>query len=98
MQGRHAMDCYYVFIVSSPRRGTLRTGLTCDLPHRLDRLRGEASAARPGAATRLVYYEVDLDAEAATRRARQIRHWSRDRRERLVDSMNPQRDDLCTRW
>ena len=28
--------------------------------------------------------------------------WSRaaiaERRERLVDSMNPQRDDLCTSW
>ena len=49
-----------------------------------------------GDASRVVF--IDLDAEAATRRARQIRHWSRDRRERLVDSMNPQRDDLCTRW
>ena len=92
------MDCYYVFIVSSPRGGTLRTGLTCNLPRRLERLRGEAWASRPDATTRLVYYEVDLDAEAACRRARQIRHWSRARRERLVDSMNPQRDDLCTLW
>jgi putative endonuclease len=98
MQGRHAMDCYYVFIVSSPRAGTLRTGLTCNLHHRLERLRGEAPASRAGATTRLVYYEVGLDAEAACRRARQIRHWSRERRERLVDTMNPQRDDLRTRW
>ena len=92
------MDCYYVFIVSSLRGDQLRTGLTCDLPHRLERLRGEAPASRPDATTRLVYYEVGLDADAACRRARQIRHWSRERRERLVDSMNPQRDDLCTRW
>ena len=92
------MDCYYVFIVSGPRGGTLRTGLTCNLPRRLERLRGEAWASRPDATTRLVYYEVDLDAEAACRRARQIRHWSRARRERLIDSMNPQRDDLCTLW
>lgn len=92
------MDCYYVFIVSSPRAGTLRTGLTCDLAHRLERLRGEAAASRPGATARLVYYEVDLDAQAAYRRVRQIRHWSRERRERLVDSMNPQRDDLCSKW
>ena len=92
------MDCYYVFIVSSPCRGTLRTGLTCNLHHRLERLRGEASASRPGATARLVYYEVDLDAQAAYRRVRQIRHWSRERRERLVDSMNPQRDDLCSKW
>jgi hypothetical protein len=40
------MDCYYVFIVSSPRAGTLRTGLTCDLAHRLERLRGEAPPHR----------------------------------------------------
>jgi predicted GIY-YIG superfamily endonuclease len=45
-----------------------------------------------------VYYEVDLDAQAAYRRVRQIRHWSRERRERLIDSMNPQRDDLCSKW
>ena len=92
------MDCYYVFIISSPCRGTLHTGLTCDLHHRLERLRREAAASRPGATTRLVYYEVNLDAEAACRRARQIRHWSRARRERLIDAMNPQRDDLSTRW
>lgn len=91
------MDCYYVFIVSSPRAGTLRAGLTCNLLRRIAQLRGKNEASLWGS-LRLVYYEVSEDAEAACRRVRQIRHWSRERRERLVDSMNPQRDDLCTKW
>jgi len=97
MQGRHAMDCYYVFIVASPRGSALRTGLTCDLRHRLDRLR-EATATSSSGALRLVYYEFSQDAEAACRRARQLRCWSRERRERLVASMNPQWDDLRGKW
>ena len=71
------MDCYFVFILSGPRTSALHTGLTCNLDRRLSRLRAETAGS---AAPRLLYYEVDHDAEAACRRERQLRCWSRARR------------------
>lgn len=91
------MDCYYVFIVAGKPHNGLRIGLTRDLPRRLERLPSELPDL-PASDARLVYYEVSHDADAACRRERQLRRWSRERRARLVATMNPQWDDLRSKW
>jgi len=91
------MDCFFVFIVAGARASTLRVGLTRNLSQRLAQLRADPPDAAPGVA-RLLYYELSEDAESACRRERQLRCWNRRRRERLIATMNPQWDDLCSKW
>jgi putative endonuclease len=44
--------------------------------------------------TKLVYYEHFDHIEDAIRREKQIKSWSREKKEELIDSMNPEWVDL----
>lgn len=83
------MSGYFVFIVSGTGTHGLRTGLTRDpslwpAPRRVSE--------------RLLYFEHCPDVESACRRERQLRHWNRTRRARLISSMNPLWRDLRALW
>ena len=49
-------------------------------------------------AWRLVYYEEYGDAEAAHDRERQLKGWSRAKKNALVEKMNPKWRDIITEW
>lgn len=83
-------------MVSNRRRNVLHTASTGDLPLRVC---GHKAGARPGFATRynltdLVYYERCPDADAAAAREKQIRGWTRAKKNALVATMNPDWRDL----
>jgi putative endonuclease len=44
--------------------------------------------------TKLVYYEVATTAYSAILREKQLKKWSRVKKESLIDSMNPKHNDL----
>jgi putative endonuclease len=46
----------------------------------------------------LVYYDMTSDAESAINREKQIKGWRRDRKIALIESMNPEWDDLAAGW
>ena len=88
---------YYVYILASPTNVTLYTGVTNDLVRRVYEHRHNADPNSFTARYRvhkLVYYEETPDIRAAIEREKQIKSWNRRRKNALVQSMNPEWDDL----
>jgi putative endonuclease len=87
---------YWVYILASRPGGTLYIGVTNDLirrifEHREGVVRGFTE--RYGVKM-LVYYEEHATVEAAIRREKNIKHWSREWKIDLILSMNPDWRDL----
>ena len=88
---------YYVYILANQTNTTIYTGVTNDLLRRLAEHRTHADLKSFTAkyhVTRLVYYEATNSAEAAIEREKQIKGWNRRRKNKLVETMNPNWKDL----
>ena len=90
---------YYVYIMANDSK-TLYTGVTNDLVRR-------AWEHKNGIAdnftcryhiTRLVHYEVTNDVWVAITREKQIKGWLRKKKIALIESVNPQWNDLSEGW
>ena len=87
---------FYVYILSSQKRGTLYVGVTSNLlkrvyEHKSDLVEG---FTRKYGVHRLVYYEIVAEAETALRREKQIKKWNRAWKFRLIEEHNPEWADL----
>jgi putative endonuclease len=86
----------WVYFMTNRRNGTLYTGVTSVLPQRAYQHRNglvEGFTKRYGL-TMLVYYEHFEDIRDAIQREKNIKHWSRAWKMRLIHSMNPEWRDL----
>lgn len=86
----------WVYIMANKRYGTLYVGVTSDLPRRVWEHRTHVI---PGFTSRyqlqmLVYYEPYQSISDAIQREKNIKHWPRRWKTELVDSTNPNWDDL----
>ena len=88
---------YYVYILSNVTNTVVYTGVTRDLvcrvyehKHHLD----PNSFTAKYDVHKLVYYEIASEPSSAIEREKQIKSWSRKRKNQLVESMNPQWEDL----
>ena len=93
------MKQYYVYIMTNRSR-TLYTGVTSNLEKRV---REHKLKLVPGFTERyninkLVYYEITPDVEIAVSREKQIKGWVRSKKVALIDSTNPEWDDLAAEW
>ena len=88
---------YYVYILANKRNTVIYTGVTKDLIRRVyehrHHLDSDSFTAKYDV-TRLVFYEATADVRAAIEREKQIKSWNRARKNRLVESLNPQWEDL----
>ena len=87
---------YYIYILTNKLHTVLYTGVTSDLPkrvyqHRMKMVPGFTSRYN---VDKLVYYEVADNPEAAILREKQIKAGSRAKKIDLINSMNPQWQDL----
>jgi putative endonuclease len=87
---------FAVYIMASQRNGTLYVGHTDSLSRRAFEHR---DGSAPGFTTtygvkRLVYYEYFETREAAFARERAMKKWYRIWKLRLIESVNPDWDDL----
>jgi putative endonuclease len=90
------MKRFWVYIIASRKNGTLYTGVTSNLcrrswEHRQGVIDGFTSRHR---LKRLVYYEEHATAGAAIQREKNIKHWSRQWKIELIESANPDWNDL----
>ena len=88
---------YYVYILTNEKGNVLYTGVTNDLlrrvyEHKHHLARGSFTAQYN--VEKLVYYEVTSDVEAAIAREKQIKGWNRKRKNKLVETKNPNWNDL----
>ena len=88
---------FYVYILSNTNNKVLYTGITNDLirrvyehKHHLDR--GSFTARYN--VEKLVYFEETSSSREAITREKQIKGWSRAKKNKLVESTNPSWDDL----
>lgn len=86
---------YHVYIMSNRSR-TLYTGVTGNLAQRVLQHRDGAAVGFTSKykIDRLVYAEATNDVSAAIGREKQIKGWSRAKKIALVESMNPEWEDL----
>jgi putative endonuclease len=90
---------YFVCIMANASK-RLYTGMTNSLRRRI---REHKLKLAPGFAvkyniTRLVYLESSEDLRNAIERENQIKAWTRTKRLALVESTNPEWDDLSREW
>jgi putative endonuclease len=89
-------NTYWVYMMTNKRRTTLYTGMTNDLPRRLDQHRkGEGSKFTSRYNLQhLVYYEEFGNPREAIAREKRIKSWSRKWKDELVERDNPHWLDL----
>jgi len=86
----------HVYILASRIGGTLYVGVTGNLGGRVFQHREKLArgfTAKYGVA-RLVYFETFADARSAITREKQLKHWNRAWKIRLIEERNPNWDDL----
>jgi putative endonuclease len=86
----------WVYFMTNRRNGTLYTGVTTVLPQRAYQHRNgsiDGFTKRYGLKM-LVYYEHFDDIRGAIQREKNIKHWPRAWKVRLIHQMNPEWRDL----
>ncbi len=93
------MRHYSVYIMTNRSR-TLYTGVTNDLQHRVYEHRQKMGSkfTRKYNITRLAYYENYSDIRDAIAREKQIKGWRRAKKIALIESTNPEWQDLSADW
>ena len=91
---------YFVYMLTNPSRTVLYIGVTGDLIRRLAQHRsGETGGFTARYHThRLVYFEQTTDVRAAIAREKQLKGWSRAKKDALVESVNPLWRELSASW
>ena len=93
------MKTLYVRVMAS-KSGTLYVGVTSDIKRRVYEHKQHLI---PGFTDkynvdRLLYVETIGDPASAVSRERQIKKWRREKKVMLIDSMNPEWNDLSQDW
>ena len=93
-------NTYYIYMMTNYTNKVLYTGVTNDLERRV---REHKSGLIPGftqkyRCKKLVYFESFSDIEQAIRREKLIKEYSRDKKNQLVNNVNPEWKDLSEGW
>jgi putative endonuclease len=90
---------FYVYILAS-RSKRLCTGVSSDLESRVwqHKTRFRLSFASRYNIDRLVYFEDFAYVVDAIAREKQIKAWRREKKVQLIESMNPEWDDMAEHW
>jgi len=91
---------FFVYILATRWNGTLYVGMTDDLSRRVWEHR---AGSVPGFTKKynchlLVYFEIFDEMEQAIAREKQIKGWTRKKKNALVETMNPKWRDLAADW
>ena len=91
---------YYVYILTNNKGNVLSTGVTNDLIKRIYEHKqhfDKGSFTARYNVEKLVYYEETTDVLSAIEREKQIKGWNRKRKNKLVESKNPNWNELYDR-
>ena len=91
------MENMYIYILTNEHKNVMYIGVTNDLVRRMyehkNHLIKNSFTARYNV-DRLVYFEHTDNPVAAIEREKQLKGWNRARKNKLVESKNPNWDDL----
>lgn len=90
---------YYAYIMAS-HSGVLYVGVTNDLERRVfEHKQGlNEGFTKKYKCNQLVYFEESDSITVAITREKQIKKWSREKKEALIKTMNPHWEDLAEEW
>ena len=84
---------FYVYILTNPARTVLYTGVTNNLERRIyehsERLGEWGKFTGRYQCNLLIYFEISPDAKQAIAREKQIKNWTRAKKEFLINTLNP---------
>ena len=91
---------YYVYILSNWNDSVVYIGVTSNLPKRLyEHRNGLADGfTKKYNVHKLVYFEQTNDVYAAISREKQLKNWSRVKKNTLISHQNPTWRDLSLDW
>ena len=91
---------YFVYILSNWDDSVLYIGVTGNLPRRLYEHRNGLveGFTKKYNVHKLVYYEYTNDVYSAISREKQLKKWTRAKKNALIANRNPQWIDLSTEW
>ena len=94
------LGTYYVYLLTNRNHNVLYTGVTNNLERRLyEHKNGLAEGfTKRYRVHKLVYFETTSDVKAAIAREKQIKSWSRARKNALIEAENPHWRDLAEDW
>ncbi len=88
---------YYVYMLTNWNNKVLYTGVTNNLKRRVyEHQNGLADGFTKRYKThKLVYFDTTTDVKSAIAREKQIKGWTRAKKNALVNELNPEWKDLC---
>ena len=91
---------YFVYILTNENNRVMYVGVTNNLQRRLYEHKDGVieGFTKTYNEHKLVYYETSLDVRAAITREKQLKGWTRAKKNALVETMNPQWKDLSLDW
>ena len=93
------MKTFYVYIMSS-KAGVLYVGVTNDIKRRVYEHKNHLfeGFTEQYEVDRLVYFETKQNGTSAIKREKEIKAWRREKKVKLIDSVNPDWEDLSRDW
>ena len=94
------MKNYFVYILTNWNDRVMYIGVTNDLQRRLYEHKNKLADGftKRYNVHKLAYYEVTTDVNSAIAREKQLKGWSRAKKNALVETMNPDWHDLSEAW
>ena len=91
---------YYVYILTNWSSRVIYTGVTNNLERRLYEHKNKSvkGFTEKYNVNKLVYFDSTTDIKAAIAREKQIKGWTRNKKNALIESINPQWNDLSENW
>ena len=95
-----SVNQYWVYMVTNRWKNVLYTGVTNELFRRMWQHKNKAfpGFTKKYNCDRLVYFEEYGEIDQAIAREKQIKGWTRARKNALVERMNPEWKDLAESW
>ena len=91
---------YYVYLVTNWNDKVMCEGVTNNLERRIYEHKNKLikGFTEKYNVNKLVYFEETQDVTAAVEREKEIKKWRREKKNQLVNLMNPKWDDLSSGW
>ena len=91
---------YHVYLLTNWNNKVMYVGVTSDLKRRLFEHRNKSVEGFTAKYNvhKLVYYEATSDVQSAIAREKEIKKWRREKKNRLVERINPDWRDLSAGW
>ena len=91
---------YYTYILANWNNHVLYIGVTSNLMHRLYEHKNELvdGFSKKYHTHKLVYFETTNDVSVALEREKQLKKWSREKKNALISADNPTWKDLSDEW